>query len=219
MHAKGRQIARPLATMGIIIVVLALAACALGVKEPATMLESPSATEAAPASLEPTETPGSATATRVPSTETPESIPDTQVPPTGTATEVPPTRTPSATSGPPTATPPPAATPALAPLPPEPQKMEFRADDGQMLQWTYYRAARNPAPMVVLMHWAPGAQNDWSEIAFWLQNRGLGGKTPNPEKRPWLDPSWFPPMLKGESFGVFAFTFRGCEGGCRKLNG
>jgi dienelactone hydrolase len=99
----------------------------------------------------------------------------------------------------------------LPPLPPDPQRVEFQAEDGQELMGTYYPAATNPAPMVVLMHWAPGDQTEWPAIAAWLQNRGLeigaGGA-------PWLDSSWFPPMLEGQSFAVFAFTFRGCVGGC-----
>jgi hypothetical protein len=69
--------------------------------------------------------------------------------------------------------------------------------------------------MVVLMHWAPGDQTNWVEIAYWLQNRGLVGQAANTGTEPWLDPSWFPEMLEGQSFGVFTFTFRGCEGGCQ----
>jgi dienelactone hydrolase len=99
----------------------------------------------------------------------------------------------------------------LSPLPADPQKVEFEAEDGQKLMGTYYPAAVNPAPLVVLMHWAPGDENDWVAIAAWLQNRGLEIA---PDGQPWLDPSWFPPMLEGQSFGVFSFTFRGCEGGC-----
>lgn len=77
----------------------------------------------------------------------------------------------------------------------------------------YYPAAVNPAPVIVLMHWTPGDQSDWVEIAYWLQNRGLGG---NSEPAfPWLDPSWFLPMPEGASHAVFTFTFRGCEGGCK----
>jgi hypothetical protein len=83
------------------------------------------------------------------------------------------------------------------------------------LQGTYYPAATNPAPLVVLMHWAGGDQYDWVEIACWLQNRGLGGQSSNPAGAPWLDPSWFPPLPKAASYGVFTFSFRGCDGGCQ----
>jgi hypothetical protein len=96
-------------------------------------------------------------------------------------------------------------------LPPDPQRVEFQAEDGQALLGTYYPAAVNPAPTVVLMHWAPGDETGWPVIAAWLQNRGLEVETGGD---PWLDPSWFPPMLEGQSFAVFAFTFRGCDGGC-----
>jgi hypothetical protein len=68
------------------------------------------------------------------------------------------------------------------------------------------------------MHWAPGDQGDWVEIAYWLQNRGLGGQTPNPGNVPWLDPSWFPETLEGQSFAIFTFTVRGCEGGCSSFD-
>lgn len=158
----------------------------------------------------------------------------TSVPPT--ATPVPPTPVPTATRVPPTATPvSPTATPTLVqptatptkPLSPTalpalsaaPRALTFKALDGQELKGTYYPAASNPAPVIVLMHWAGGDQSDWIEIAAWLQNRGQGGKTPKDAKRPWLDPSWFPTMLNGKSFAVFTFTFRGCEGSCKTLNG
>jgi hypothetical protein len=101
------------------------------------------------------------------------------------------------------------------PLSPEPQTVEFQAADGQVLHGFYYPAAVRPASLVVLMHWMPGDQHDWDEIAPWLQNRGLGGKSPNVGKQTWLDPSWFPPMLAGQSWAVFTFSFRGCEGRCK----
>jgi hypothetical protein len=82
-------------------------------------------------------------------------------------------------------------------LSPEPQVIEFESEDGFALNGMYYPAAVNPAPTIVLMHWAPGDQTDWIEIATWLQNRGLGGENSN-SAIPWLDPSWF----------------RYCESGC-----
>jgi dienelactone hydrolase len=102
-----------------------------------------------------------------------------------------------------------------APLPPDPQRIEFQAKDGQALSGTYYPAAVNPAPTIVLMHWAPGDETAWVAIAAWLQNRGLAVE---PGDMPWLDPEWFPPMLEGRSFAIFTFTFRGCEGGCGSLD-
>lgn len=132
---------------------------------------------------------------------------------TPTVTVVPPTATPA----PPTATPRPAATATPAPLPPEPRAMKFKTSDGQELNGRYYPSALRPAPLVVLMHWAGGDQYDWAEIAYWVQNRGLGGKTANPGKLPWLDSSWFPKMPAGKSFAVFTFTFRNCEGGCKSM--
>ncbi|MBU0705541.1 MAG: hypothetical protein KKC18_16965 [Chloroflexi bacterium] len=140
--------------------------------------------------------------------------------PTAAPTSSPPPEPPSPTTPPPTETPPPpTAAPVLEPLPPEPQEFEFQAADGQVLLGTYYPAAVNPAPMVVLMHWAPGDGGDWIEIAYWLQNRGLGGQTD--PAAPWLDPSWFPKIpseWEEQSFGVFTFTFRGCEGGCSSFD-
>ena len=140
---------------------------------------------------------------------------------TGTKPTSPPTAAPSGATAPATEPKGPEATEmgptdvptpeVLSPLPPDPQRIEFQAEDGQALVGTYYPAAVNPAPLVVLMHWAPGDENDWVAIAAWLQNRGLEVE---PGANPWLDPSWFPPMLEGQSFAVFSFTFRGCEGGC-----
>lgn len=146
------------------------------------------------------------------SDQTPTEPPPTSPPDEGEAlveTAAPPT------SESPTETPLPTEPPGLEPLPPEPQEVEFQAADGQTLLGTYYPAATNPAPMIVLMHWAPGDGGNWIEIAYWLQNRGLGGQT-DPAAT-WLDPSWFPPIpseWEEQSFGVFTFTFRGCEGGC-----
>ncbi|MEA3349901.1 MAG: hypothetical protein U9Q82_04695 [Chloroflexota bacterium] len=157
-----------------------------------------------------------ATPTKPPEpTQPPTAIPPTETPlPTETST---PTEPPPPTDTP-TPTPEPVEESALEPLPPEPQDFEFETEDGQVLQARYYPAAVNPAPMIVLMHWAPEDQESWNEIAFWLQNRGLSGTSPNVRAVPWLDPTWFPPMLEGQSFGVLTFTFRGCEGGCSAID-
>ena len=129
----------------------------------------------------------------------------TESPPTEPApTEVPPTEVP------PTDTPVPTSLPAL---PAEPQRIEFEAADGQSLVGTYYPAEVNQADTVVLMHWAPGDQGEWVEIARWLQNRGQVGEG-GAAARAWLDSSWFPPLPAEQSFAVFSFTSRGCDGGC-----
>jgi dienelactone hydrolase len=95
-------------------------------------------------------------------------------------------------------------------IPPVPQEVAFRAADGQALAGLYYPAASSPAPLVVLMHWVRGDMSEWYEIAVWLQNRGLDNPFPNPEDAPWWDPTWFPPLGEGVSYGVFIFSFRGC---------
>lgn len=142
-----------------------------------------------------------------PPTEAPtmEATPTEPPAPTETPTESPPTLTP---------TPEPSETPEVEALPAKPQELTFRTSDGQTLEGRYYPGASVPSPLVVLMHWAPGDQEEWNEIAFWLQNRGLSGNSPNVGEAPWLDPSWFPAMPEGQSFAVFTFTFRGCKGGC-----
>ncbi len=130
-------------------------------------------------------------------------------------TEIPPTRE-EPTTIPPSETPQPAAEPELEALPAEAQEIIFNASDGQELTGRYYPAAVNPAPVIVLMHWAGGDQFDWVEIAYWLQNRGLGGETE--PSQPWLDPSWFPALPEDASYAVFTFSFRDCEGGCHAFN-
>jgi dienelactone hydrolase len=126
-------------------------------------------------------------------------------------TEVFPTDTPTIEPTLPPPTPTFSATP-LPPLPSTPQLVEFTAEDGRELQGIYYPAAENPAPMVVLMHWAGGDRNDWNEIAYWLQNRDLLETSENVGSQPWLDPSWFPEIPESKSYAVFTFTFRGFDG-------
>jgi hypothetical protein len=130
----------------------------------------------------------------LPPSDTPEPFP-TIVPPTSTQTEE----------------------TVLEPLPPDPQEITFQAEDGFTIFGRYYPAVVNPAPMIVLMHWAPGDMEDWNEIAFWLQNRGLTGTSSNLGQESWLDPSWFPGMIEGQSFGVFTFSFRECDAGCNNF--
>jgi dienelactone hydrolase len=103
-------------------------------------------------------------------------------------------------------------------LAPDPQPVDVLTADGQTLRGTYYPGARNPSPLVILMHWAPGDAHEWDAIALWLQNRGQSAPTPSsPVRTPWLDGSWFPEIAAGRSYAVFTFTFRECEGGCKRF--
>jgi len=102
-------------------------------------------------------------------------------------------------------------------LPLDPQKIKFSTSDGVELDGVYYPAGSGFAPLVILMHWAPGDQDDWVEIANWLQNNGMGGHSAVDESTPWLDSSWFPTMESEKSYNVFTFTFRNCENGCKSF--
>ena len=125
---------------------------------------------------------------------------------------------------PPTKIPTPTAVPAAPALPAEPQRVEFEAEDGKQLVGYYYPAASNPAPLVILMHWAGGDERDWFAIAPWLQNRpddlenfpgwedDIGAGCGPQMEGPWLDPSKFPMMPSNISLNVFTFDFRDfCE--------
>ncbi|MHB8806663.1 MAG: alpha/beta hydrolase family protein [Anaerolineaceae bacterium] len=101
-------------------------------------------------------------------------------------------------------------------------EIEFTTSDGRTLTGTYYPAVTLDAPVVILMHWVMGEKTDWTQIAYWLQNRGLAGVTENSTginmDMPWLDSTWFPPMPADQSYNVFAFTFYNCEnGGCMTI--
>ena len=104
--------------------------------------------------------------------------------------------------------------PGLPPLPADVVELVITMEDGRALEAKYYPAAHNPAPIIVLMHWAGGDIGDWDEIAPWLQNRGLGSAgaarargTQVQGLDPWMDPSWFPEMPEDASFGVLSFSF------------
>lgn len=134
---------------------------------------------------------------------------------------LPATETATPTSNPtPTNTP----TPISQVLPPDPQPVTFIAADGTELHGYYYPAAVNPAPLVVMMHWAGDDMSMWYEVAVWLQNRGLTNPFPPPDdslKFGWWDSSWFPDVPADKSYGVFLFTFRGCNSfttGCIKFD-
>lgn len=130
--------------------------------------------------------------------------------PPATATETP---EPTATI-PPTSTSTPTITPIVI-LDPSPLEIEFYADDGQVLSGIYFPADSNPAPLMILMHWARGDQEEWTEIAFWLQNRSELVRTPDYNKS-WKSSDWYPENTSGISLGVFTFTLRECAGGCQK---
>ena len=138
---------------------------------------------------------------------------ETFVPATFTPSAEPPTPVPlSATPEPPMATtvlPSATAEPGLTALPAEAQRIEFASEDGAKLVGMYYPAAVNPAPVVVLMHWARGDKNDWIYVgmAAWLQNRGQE-TPPAPGSMPFDTPFPFTPLPADLSFGVFLFDFR-----------
>jgi len=190
---KNIKYIRVLVAVLIGLLLLMLAGCSLSgnISESPTEIASPPerSEQPSPVAVEPTPTEEPA-----PTSDLPEPT-DLQEP-----TDIPPTEIPEATQLPENI------------LPPEPQLIEFESEDGFVLNGTYYPASVNPAPAIVLMHWAPGDQTDWVEIAYWLQNRGLIGN-PIPAI-PWLDPSWFPEMFADHSFAVFTFNFRYCENGC-----
>ena len=106
--------------------------------------------------------------------------------------------------------------PALA----ERQEITFETADGRTLEGFYYPSRLENAPVVVLMHWAPGTMDDWGEIAPWLQNRrdemasgvdelDVMVSRSVDEHDPWLDPSWFPVLPPETSFAVLTFNFGG----------
>ena len=99
------------------------------------------------------------------------------------------------------------AEPDFEPLPTNGQRVEFQAEDGTNLVGYYYPAAVPNAPVIVLMHWAGGDQNDWinNGMVDWLQNRGTQHGTNAPSRHSII----YPPMPEGVSFAVFTFDFRG----------
>lgn len=95
------------------------------------------------------------------------------------------------------------------PLLPEPQHINFQAADGVVLSGTYYPASSNPAPLVLLAHWAGGDQEDWFYLGLtaWLQNRGQIPYEPA-RAYPFDTPYIFPELPHGLSLAVFTFDFR-----------
>jgi dienelactone hydrolase len=104
-------------------------------------------------------------------------------------------------------------TAAAEPYRPLTQSYTFTVSDGTELQGTFYPPENDNAPLIVLMHWARGDQNDYTAIAGWLQNRGEVANDPTAQNA-WQDASWFPKIDQGTSYGVFTFSFRDCEKGC-----
>lgn len=108
----------------------------------------------------------------------------------------------------PTVTPEPTEPEMPVAMPAEPQRIEFQTEDGTNLVGLYYPASNNPAPLVVLMHWARGDKSNWTRLGMvqWLTNRGMsldedGISQAEFEKT-------YPAMPEGVSFGVFIFDFR-----------
>lgn len=115
-----------------------------------------------------------------------------------------------------TFTPSPTLTPSATPiviLDPEPIEIGFTTSDGQILSGRYYPASENPAPVIILVHWATGDQSEWTRIAQWLQDRGELVKEPD-YNRSWLSSNWFPEKPTDMPLGVITFTLRSCEGEC-----
>lgn len=100
--------------------------------------------------------------------------------------------------------------PAIPPLPPDPQRVEFQAEDGTVLIGYYYPSAKNPAPVIVLMHWGKGDQTDWVYVGMvtWLQNRGVPVPLP-PSSLQFDTPYPFSTLPEVRSYAVFTFDFRG----------
>lgn len=115
-----------------------------------------------------------------------------------------------------TYTPAPTFTPTVTPiviLPPEPIEVSFFTEDGLELDGLYYPAAENPAPLIVLFHWARGDMTEWEQVALWLQDRDQLERVPD-YNHSWKSSVWFPEYQSDGPLGVFVFTLRGCQDGC-----
>ena len=137
------------------------------------------------------------------------SVPDQTAQPTSLPTATP---LPSQTS-----TPAPTFTPTVTPvvvLDPEPIEISFVTEDGAELYGIYYPAEENPAPILVLVHWAKGGLTEWEQIAPWLQDRGLFVRSTD-YNHSWKSSDWYPESSVEGPLGIFAFTLRECTGGCQ----
>jgi len=127
---------------------------------------------------------------------------------------IPPSVTPEPTL---TFTPAPTFTPTITPiviLDPEPIEVNFITEDGVELDGLYYPAAENPAPLIVLIHWARGDMTEWEQIALWLQDRGELIREPDYNDS-WKSSDWFPEYVTEGPLGVLVFNLRECQGGCK----
>ena len=136
----------------------------------------------------------------------------TQTPPSALASTTPqPSLTPEPTN---------TSTPTITPtviLDPFPIVIDFKAEDGQPLSGIYYPAFENPAPVIILMHWAKGDQSDWEDIAVWLQNRVGVDQTPD-YNYSWRSGNWYPENPREKPLAVFTYNFRECSSeGCRSF--
>ena len=119
-----------------------------------------------------------------------------------------------------TFTPAPTFTPSVTPiviLDPEPIEVHFITEDGVELDGLYYPASDNPAPLIVLIHWARGDMTEWEQIAFWLQDRGLLDRSPD-YNHSWKSSEWFPDFNSEGPLGVLVFTMRDCQGSCQSYS-
>lgn len=139
-------------------------------------------------------------------------------PASGNLTTIQPTELPSSTPEPSlTFTPEPIFTPSVTPiviLDPVAIKVSFTTADGVDLEGLYYPASENPAPLIILFHWARGDMLEWEQIALWLQNRGQLVRAAD-YNYSWKSSDWFPEISPEGPLGVFIFTLRECEGGCK----
>lgn len=78
-----------------------------------------------------------------------------------------------------------------------PQSVTFAAADGRTLEGLFYPPKTDGAPIVVLLHWAPGSMADWADLARWLQN-GDGSSH-----------AFLPALADDATFGALAFNFGG----------
>ena len=113
-------------------------------------------------------------------------------------TEAAPTVAPTATEEPGSAVEQPTETPSETPepaAPTAPERMEFQAEDGTTLVGLFWAPTSQPAPGVLLLHWAPGTKEDWIDIATALQAGSASELAPGVQLE--------------HGYAVFAFDFRG----------